>query len=314
MISVDIKKLHLFITLADTLSFRVTAERLHLSQPAVTRALVSLEAEVGVRLFHRDRRHVAITAEGASLLVRARKLVVEMDDFAFAAHSLAASTQETLRIGLYGNGLADLTDIVIGEYCRQYPDVSVRVFETDFRHGIGPLLSGEYQAAFMRLPGPLPELRTVPLFQEPMDALLPADHRLASAPSIAVEELMGDPWVSFPGAFPDIWSGLWIASAHRAGNHPIIGAYARTEYELHAAVAYQGVVGLLPRSSLRLRAHPRVVAVPVRGYAPVAAGVALPAMAAGPAALALATVASEVARTSLHLVADAKPVPADGRN
>jgi DNA-binding transcriptional LysR family regulator len=62
---VDVRRLRLFVALADTLSFRATAERMHLSQPAVTRALASFEAEIGVKLFHRDRRHVAITAEGA---------------------------------------------------------------------------------------------------------------------------------------------------------------------------------------------------------------------------------------------------------
>jgi DNA-binding transcriptional LysR family regulator len=238
--------------------------------------------------------------------------MAEMDDFAFAAHSLAASTRETLRIGVYGNGLADITDQVLLEYRRRYPEIELRIHDADFRRGIGPVLGGAYQAALLRAPVALPELRTVPVFREPIDALLPADHPLASADSIAVEELFGDPWVTFPPSIPGTWATHWLAGDRRADGQPIIGVYARSEYEIHAAIAYQVMVGLLPRSSLRLRPHAHIASVPVRHLAPSTAAVVMPASAARPAALALASIALEVARASIGRITDAEPAPEPG--
>jgi DNA-binding transcriptional LysR family regulator len=302
----EIRSLRHFVVLADTLSFRHAAERLHMSQPALTRSIASLEHQLGVRLFHRDKRHVALTPEGSDLLTRARRLLAGMDEFAFAAHSLRAASQQVLRVGVYGNGLAQLTHLVFQEFRRRYPEVRLQVMDADFHRGIGPLLAGEYHVALLRAPAQLPELRAVPVFLEPIDVLLPRDHRLAGLATTDVAALFDEPWVTFPPSIPGAWAAHWLAEEQRGEAKAMIGSYARTEYELYAAVAYQGHVALVPRSALRMRPHPGIVAVPVSGMGPSTAAVAMPAVGYDPAAAALADVATGIAREHIGTIEDAR--------
>jgi DNA-binding transcriptional LysR family regulator len=306
----EIRNLRHFVVLADTLNFRLAAGRLHMTQPALTRSIAGLEHQLGVRLFHRDKRHVALTAEGSDLLIRARRLLAGMDEFAFAAHSLRAASQRVLRVGIYGNGLAQLTYPVLREFRRRYPDTRLQVRDADFRYGIEPLLSGEYHVALLRVPAQLPELRTVPVFREPIDVLLPRDHRLAGHATTDIGELFDEPWVTFPPSIPGAWAAHWLAAEKRGESKAVIGTYARTEYELFAAVAYQGLVALVPRSAPRMRPHPGIVAAPVSGMGPSTAAVAMPAAGYDPAAAALAGVATEIAREHIGVIDDAR-LPAD---
>ncbi|WP_158714598.1 helix-turn-helix domain-containing protein, partial [Streptomyces sp. NRRL S-474] len=86
----ELRSLRHFSALAETLNYRVAAERLHLTQPALTRSIAALERELGVQLFDRDKRHVALTADGAELLVRAGEVLADADRLAAAAGAIRA--------------------------------------------------------------------------------------------------------------------------------------------------------------------------------------------------------------------------------
>lgn len=301
----EIRNLRHFVVLADTLNFRLAADRLHLTQPALTRSIAGLEHQLGVRLFHRDKRHVALTAEGSDLLARARRLLAGMDEFAFAAHSLRAASQQVLRVGVYGNGLAQLTHTVLQEFRRRFPDTTLQVRDADFHQGIEPLFSGQYHVALLRAPAQLPQLHTVPVFLEPIDVLLPRGHRLAGRATTDISEFFDEPWVTLPPSIPGAWAAHWLAEEKRGESKAIIGTYARSEYELYAAVAYQDHVALAPRSALRMRPHPGIVAAPVSGIDASTGAVVMPAVGYDPAAAALADVATDIARDHIGAVDDA---------
>lgn len=72
----EFRNLRHFAAVADTLNFRVVGERLHLTQPALTRSIAALERELGVLLFTRDKRHVALTADGPRWLARPAAVLV----------------------------------------------------------------------------------------------------------------------------------------------------------------------------------------------------------------------------------------------
>jgi hypothetical protein len=112
--------------------------------------------------------------------------------------------------------------------------------------------------------------------------------------------------VTFPPSIPDAWAAHWLAAEKRGESRAVIGTYARTEYELYAAVAYLGHVALVPRSALRTRPHPGIVAVPVSGMGPSTAAVAMPAVGYDPAAAALADVATGVVREHVGAIKDAR--------
>jgi DNA-binding transcriptional LysR family regulator len=298
----ELRNLRHFAAVADTLNFRIAGERLHLTQPALTRSIAALERELGVQLFHRDKRHVALTTDGAQLLERARDILTGADQFAYAAHSLSASTSRVLRVGVYGNGLAELTHPLLQAFCERYPATAVQVRDADFARGIDPLFTGEYHVALLRAPVNLPQLRTVRLFLEPLHLLLWQGHPLANVTEADVSEFFDEPWVALPPKIPGAWGSYWLCAEQRGEASAIVGAYARTETEFSATVAYRKLVGLLPASASRLHPHPTVRSVLARGAGLSPAAVAHPVSGYEPAAAAFADVAAEVVRRQLHLV------------
>lgn len=302
----EIRKLRHFVTVADTLNFRVAGERLHLTQPAITRSIATFEQELGIRLFHRNTQGVRLSTEGARLLKQARKLLTAADEFSYAAHSLNAASERRLRLGLYGNGLAELTHPVLQAFTEQHPTTTLQIRDADFSRGIEPLLSGEYDIAFLRAPVDLPELKIIRLFAEPMDLVVWEGHRLERFDSADVSEIFEDSWVTLPPSIPDLWGAFWLLSDPLTGKAPKIGAYARSEGEFAAAVSYRKLSGVLPASVQRMRPHPGVHAVRARHTILSPVAVAYRSSGFSPAAVALAETAVEIARRQLHLVPHAQ--------
>lgn len=306
----EIRNLRHFVAVADTLNFRVAGERLHLTQPALTRSIAALEQKLGVTLFHRDTRGVALTTHGAQLLQRARGVLTGADEFTYAAHALRAASPRQVHVGVYGNGLAELTHPVLEAFCERYPSAEIQVRDADFARGIEPLISGEYDIAFLRAPVDLPVLRTIRLFSEPMDLHVWEGHRLAREEIADIRDIFDDAWVTLPPSIPAPWSASWLFAEQRGGLAPNIGAFARTEGEFDAAVAYRRMSGVLPASVHRLRGQAGVSAVRARKAPLSHVAVAYPATGFSPAAAALAEIAVDVAGRRLHLVPEAERPPA----
>jgi len=299
LISMQIRALAYFVTVADTLNFRIAAERLHMSQPALTRSIAALEKSLDVRLFDRDTRGVALTTEGAQLLERARTLVASSDEFSYYARALSTGSTNQLRVGIYGNGLAELTHLVLTTFAETYPETRIQMRDADFARGIEPLLSGEIDIAFLRAPAEIPSLVTIPLFSEPLDVIVWEGHRLASQKSTHVREIFSDSWVTFPPSIPSRWGEFWLFEKERAGGKPNVGAFARTESEFFAAIAYGHLSGVLPASGLRLHPQPGVRALRVIDDVTSTVSVAYPSSGSNPAAAALAHIAEAVGYSAL---------------
>ena len=88
------------MAVADALSFRKAAEQCHVSQPSLSAQLAQLEEVLGVPLFERDRRRVLLTAAGKELVERARRLLVEADEFVEAARRAGDPLSGTMRLGV----------------------------------------------------------------------------------------------------------------------------------------------------------------------------------------------------------------------
>src|SRR3954465_3404692 len=93
----ELRHLRYFVAVAEELHFRRAAERLHIAQPAVSEQVRKLEAELGVRLFDRTQRNVALTAAGAAMLTEAYRVLRHAEAARVAARS--ASDRPGLRIG-----------------------------------------------------------------------------------------------------------------------------------------------------------------------------------------------------------------------
>src|ERR1043165_2922975 len=95
-----LRQLQYAVAVAEMLSFRRAAELCNVSQPSLSASVAELEAALGIALFERDRRGVLVTAAGQELIARARRVLMEADDFAEAASRYVDPLAGSLRIGV----------------------------------------------------------------------------------------------------------------------------------------------------------------------------------------------------------------------
>ena len=119
----DFRHISAFIAVADALSVTKAAERLHISQPPLSRHIHQLEEELGLTLFVRHRQGVTLTEAGRRLLEKARALDAAGTEFCETARQMARGEESRIRIGI-GWGLWDVVNRMRVEFAKQHPDVT----------------------------------------------------------------------------------------------------------------------------------------------------------------------------------------------
>jgi DNA-binding transcriptional LysR family regulator len=186
-LDVELRQLRYFVTVAEEGGFNRAAERLHVVQPAVSQQIRRLERELGVLLFHRSTRRVALTAAGERLLSEARAALSAVDRVGDVAAALATGAGAVLRIGT-SQGLGDrLSQVLSG-----LPE-PVRLLALPLSDRLSAVRTGELDAAFVRILDAAPGLELLPLWTDKLVAALPASHRLASHDELSLTQLAGLP-------------------------------------------------------------------------------------------------------------------------
>lgn len=186
----DLRHLRYFVAVAEELHFGRAAERLSMAQPPLSQAIRRLENELGVDLFHRTTRRVDLTDAGRSYLVRARKILGEMDEAANEARRVAAGAVGHLMIGCVGSATYSLLPALSRGLCRELPgvDFSFRG-EMLVPDQVAALRAGEVDLALLRPPIADPSLAVLPLRRERLVVAVPADHPLAALRRMGIADL-----------------------------------------------------------------------------------------------------------------------------
>lgn len=189
----DFRHVRAFIAVADALSVTKAAARLHISQPPLSRQIHQLEEELGTALFVRHHHGVTLTDAGRLLLDKARVLESAATDFCETAARTARGEAGTLRVGI-GWGLWDAFNEVRLEYGRQRPGVTVEAYDAlcpERTHE--RLRAHELDVVFDRPPFDAPHVGVLPIFREPLQAVLSAEHPLADRAAVALRDLASEP-------------------------------------------------------------------------------------------------------------------------
>ncbi len=177
----DFHELKSFSVLARELHFRRAAERLSISQPALSKQIRRLEEKVGGRLFARNRRKVALTETGRVLLPLADRLLEESESALTTAREASDGRAGTLRIGY---GLAAVSDILprtILRFSQKYPRIKLQMCDMSTPSQLTALLQESLDLGILRLPIASAELDSLPLIRERLLLAVPEsvryDHR-----------------------------------------------------------------------------------------------------------------------------------------
>jgi DNA-binding transcriptional LysR family regulator len=193
----DIRHLRYFQAVAEELSYSRAAERLHIAQPALSRAVQEIEAELGANLLDRNRRSVRLTPAGRVLLHEIAIVIERWDEAMRRVRRTAAGEEGELRLGYIGPPTQPFFGRLLREYRARYPLVSIHLEERTPERVWEMLAKGRLSAAFTR-PVATTEvsgLRTILLRKERFGAAVPAAHPLSSRKSAPWRQLALEPLV-----------------------------------------------------------------------------------------------------------------------
>ncbi|MBB6055573.1 MAG: LysR family transcriptional regulator [Gammaproteobacteria bacterium] len=147
----ELRQLRAFVTLADCLNFTEAAEKLFITQPALSKQIASLEESLGGELFIRNRRGAELTSLGKELHEQARALVLQADQFRRHARRVLQGESGKLAIGI-GLSSLRLASSFTAQFRTLYPGVTITMHDTSSIPLIAQLLADQTQLGFLRLP------------------------------------------------------------------------------------------------------------------------------------------------------------------
>ncbi|MFG2398763.1 LysR family transcriptional regulator [Streptomyces lydicus] len=255
--SIELRHFRCFLAIADTLSVTRAAERLHLTQPAVSRTLRQLEQQLGVRLVDRSTHHLALTPDGESFRDQAAIAVTAFD----RALRQARHTGWPLRLGHAWSAAGTDTTALLRRWHEEHPDTPLELLRIDDR--TAGLARGDVDAALLRGEVRTPGLLTEQLTTEPRVAGLPADDPLAHRAALSLTEL-ADRTIALNIVSGTTTLDLWPPHARPSATLTI----GNTDDWL-AAITGGRAVGVTTSATAEMHPHPSMAYVPLTDAAPV---------------------------------------------
>ena len=196
----ELRQLRAFVEVADSGHFRVAAERLRLTQPALTQRIQALERELGLQLLERNARAVRLAPAGTVLLRHARRLVQTEDEALRGLKAYSSGNVGHLAIAYQAAGDVTTAGWIIAEYRRRFPSVEIETTSGSSGPNLQLLQNHAADVAFALMPGARPEgIVARGIRREEVCVTLRSDHPLARMEPIPARALRGVP-ITLPPA------------------------------------------------------------------------------------------------------------------
>jgi DNA-binding transcriptional LysR family regulator len=235
-VDLDTRLLRAFVAVAEELSFTRAAQRLFLAQQALSSQVQQLEARLGLKLFERTTRKVALTEAGERLLPHARAALEALDAGTKALAALQRAERATLRVGLSGTAMVPLVGETIRQFAERHPDVVLAVSNTALNQPAGGLKEETVDVAFVRPPFLDEGISMVTVLTEPRYIAVQRDHPLAARDHVRPEDVVNEPWIWVEGADPRA-RAFWSLEEFRGGRPLRAGTRITSIEEAFGAVA-----------------------------------------------------------------------------
>lgn len=250
---IDFRQLRYFVALADTLHFGRAAALLHISQPPLSRQVAALEETLEVSLFKRSTRQVELTAAGRHFHEQAVRIIEALERAVRSTQAVERGELGRLRIGFTMSTAWSVLPPLIKIYGDAYPAADVQLSEVLPPELNEALISGNVDVG-IAFPWQRPRgLEYLAVYAEPLCAVVPTSHRLAQASEIAVGDLAGEPFITFPATTAPALHELVIGSCRDHGFEPRIRLETHLQQTIVNLVAEGLGVSLVPQSMSKMR-------------------------------------------------------------
>lgn len=297
---VDVRRLRVLCEVARQGSFSAAAAALGYTQPAISRQIALLEAEMGAMLVRRIPQGVVLTDAGRVLVARGEVILAQLNDLQGEIGALAGLEGGRLRFASFSSACASIVPVAIARFRERHPGVELNVTMADAVDSIPQLRGGELDIVLTNDPRAgqwaststvtvaeaprFGDVELVHLFDDPMYVAMPLHHSLAAVEPLAMECFAPEQWMlATPNTCPD--ATLLMRACHAAGFEPQI-AFQNDDYSAILGFVAAGVgVALIPdmvargaREDVVIRAlvppppaRPILAALPVGYRSPAAA-------------------------------------------
>src|ERR1700733_2728629 len=250
----DLRKLRYFLAVAHHLNFGRAAVELPLAQPALSRAIQALEADLGVELFDRDRHKAALPPAGAALAREAETLLARAAAARRRVQAARRSAGTALTIA-FRPGI--IITGVVQRFTTDHPGVAVNAIRVEWDEQHAAIADGRADIAWIRTPISGNDLAITPLFDDPEVIALPVAHPFAACDAVSLADLAGETLLRYD-----------TAPEHEAGRPSPRRGGIRTMEEKLEAVALGRGLALVPATAAAYYQRPDITYRPVTGAQP----------------------------------------------
>lgn len=260
----ELRHLRYFVAAAEAENVSRAALRVHVSQPALSRQLRDLEAELGFALFERSPKSVRLTAAGRTFLREARAVLERAEGAVNAARAVAAGGHAELHVGYAPSPTVRIIPPALRAFQAQMPNVRVRLHDASTEEMLAGVRDGKFHVALLVRPGParLRGLQFEELTREALRLAVLPSHPLAQARSVTPAQASQEPLIGFNRTdYPEYYDhvGAWFATRHIK---PRIAAEHDSAASLAAALESGAGVALVPES-FSCSTGPRLKLIPL---------------------------------------------------
>jgi DNA-binding transcriptional LysR family regulator len=271
----ELRHLRYFVAVAESLNFTKAAAALHLAQPSLTRQIHNLEQEIGVRLLNRSKSQVALSEEGRSFLVDARRILALATESIEAVQRLSRGETGQLNIAYLSNSDFELLPETLGAFRQTFPNIALNLFDMSPAEQFRALEARKIDLGFvgLRPPTAIKALQWESIARHRTVVVLPAKHRLARKRRVDLSELKT---MFFVGMSEKTHPGFrdWLCeTCQQAGFTPKVLQDADLEPALMTFVA-EGLGVSLAREHIKKLPHPGVALRPLTPPVKVDYGIA----------------------------------------
>jgi molybdate transport repressor ModE-like protein len=247
----DLRRIRVLCEVARRGSFSSAATALGYTQPAISRQIATLEAEIGMPLVRRVPQGVVLTDAGRLLTDRGETIIARLTEVEQELRALAGLDGGTLRLASFASAAAAIVPLAVAAFRARHPSIELSIVMADPVESLPLLRSGELDLVISHEPpGETPGDHTfgteaIHLFDDPMYVAMHAAHPRAEDPAPALECFADEPWMlATTDTCPD--SRLFLRACHAAGFEPEI-AFQNDDYQAMLGFVAAGVgVALIP--------------------------------------------------------------------
>jgi len=244
----ELRHLASFVAVAEQLSFVRAAQKLHLSQPALTAQIQKLEEEMGVQLLFRNRRTVKLTDAGRVFLTEARATLARAQQAVERVQKADRGEIGRLRIGFVSSAALAIVPAIAVAFRKQFPQVALDLMNLRTSSQLKSLASKTIDVGFLRLPVSHDQLNITVIHREPFVVVLPSEHALAKKKQVRLRELQNERFVAYgrrwaPGFYDSV-----VQMCTSQGFSPNITQETGEMYTAIALVAAGAGIAILPKT------------------------------------------------------------------